>query len=201
MTALSSLSLLLGVALLLLALRLEEDWRARYPILGSLSALAVTRGASACLVAFGGIGVTIALALPDSDQWAARAAMLAGVSAAIARAAMLAGVSAAIAAISLTSRSAALAPVMGDAAMTSDAAEPSDQIPEDEDVVGLTGTFVAPASRRAAGRVLIRRGDRTLELAAKPAGGLTVPGAWQAVVIVEVFQGTALVAPVDREGT
>src|ERR687896_2542404 len=83
MTTLSSLSLLLGVGLLLLSLRLEEDWRARDPVLGSLSPLAVTRAASACLVAFGGIGVTIVLALPDADRWAARTAMLAGVSAAI----------------------------------------------------------------------------------------------------------------------
>src|SRR5919106_5820054 len=104
MTALSSLSLLLGVGLLLLSLRLEEDWRARYPVLGSLSALAVTRAASACLVVFGGIGVAMALALPDSDRWAARAAMLAGVSAAIA-------------AIFLTARAATVAPMMVEAAL------------------------------------------------------------------------------------
>ena len=188
MTALSSLSLLLGVGLLLLSLRLEEDWRARDPVLGSLSPLAMTRAASACLVAFGGIGVTIALALPDSDRWAARVAMLAGVSAALV-------------AIFFTARNATGARVLVEPlAATNDLAELSEHVPDDEGLVGLTGTFVAPASKRAAGRVLIRRGGRTLEIAAKPAGGVTAPDKWESVVVVEVFHGTALVAPVERDG-
>ena len=188
MTALSSLSLLLGVGLLLLSLRLEEDWRARYPVLGSLSALAVTRAASACLVAFGGIGMTIAVALPNSDRWAARAAMLAGVGAAIA-------------ARFLTGRAATVAPAMVEPGVVSDVGELTEQVPEDDGLVGLTGTFVAPASKRAAGRVLIRRGSRTLEVAAKPAVGVMAPDRWESVVVVDVFQGTALVAPVEREGS
>jgi hypothetical protein len=182
MTALSSLSLLLGVGLLLLSLRLEEDWRARYPILGSLSPLAVTRAASACLVTFGGIGVAVALALPGSDRWAARTALLGGVGAAIL-------------ALSVTSRASAIAP--GVIAPTTAV---DDEAADEDGLVGSTGTFVAPASSRSAGRVLIRRGSRTLEIAAKPAGGGMLPGAWEPVVVVEVFQGTALVAPVEREG-
>jgi len=180
MTALSSLSLLLGVGLLLLSLRLEEDWRARYPVLASLSPLAVTRAASACLVAFGGIGVAIALAFPHSDRWAARVAMLAGVSAAAV-------------AIFLTARPPATV-------MVKTVLAGHDQVADESGLVGMTGTFVAPASKRAAGRVLIRRGSRTLEIAAKPAGGVIAPSAWGSVVVVEVFQGTALVAPVEREG-
>lgn len=183
MTALSSLSLLLGVGLLLLSLRLEEDWRARYPVLGSLSPLAVTRAASACLVAFGGIGVTIAVALPASDRWAARVAMLGGVSAAIA-------------AILVTSRGAGVAPAMMTPALAGDG-----EVADDDGLVGSTGTFVAPLSKRGAGRVLIRRDGRTVELAAKPAGGVMTPDKWESVVVVDVFQGTALVAPVEREGT
>ena len=183
MTALSSLSLLLGVGLLLLSLRLEEDWRARYPVLGSLSPLAVTRAASACLVAFGGIGVSIALALPDSDRWAARMAVLGGVSAA-----MLA--------IFVTSRASDIA-----SSIVSPALAGADRISDDDGLVGSTGTFVAPASTRAAGRVLIRRGSRTLEIAAKPAGGVMIPGGWDSVVVVDVFQGTALVAPVERDNS
>lgn len=183
MTALSSLSLLLGVGLLLLSLRLEEDWRARYPVLGSLSPLAVTRAASACLVVFGGIGVTIALALPDSDRWAARMALLGGVSAATL-------------AIFVTSRASGIAP-----SMILPTLRGGDQVSDEDGLVGSTGTFIASASKRAAGRVLIRRGSRTLEIAAKPAGGEMAPGAWESVVVVEVFQGTALVAPVEREGT
>lgn len=183
MTALSALSLLLGVGLLLLSLRLEEDWRARYPVLGALSPLAVTRGASACLVAFGGIGVTIALALPDSDRWAARMALVGGVTAAMF-------------AVSVTSRASALVP-----STISSPPDRDDQIADEDGLVGSTGTFVAPASQRGAGRVLIRRGSRTLEIAAKPAGGVMIPAAWEPVVVVEVFEGMALVAPVEREGT
>ena len=183
MTALSSLSLLLGVGLLLLSLRLEEDWRARYPVLGSLSPLAVTRAASACLVAFGGIGVTVALALPESDRLAARMALVGGVSAA-----MLA--------IFVTSRASEMLPSITGPALGHD-----DGLADEDGLVGSTGTFVAPASERAAGRVLIRRGSRTLEIAAKPAGGVMIAAGWEPVVVVEVFQGTALVAPVEREGT
>jgi hypothetical protein len=183
MTALSSLSLFLGVGLLLLSLRLEEDWRARHPILGSLSPLAVTRAASACLVTFGGIGVSIALALPNSDRWAARMALLGGVGAASL-------------AIFVTSRASVLASRPISIAPVGDG-QPAD----DDGLVGSTGTFVASASTRAAGRVLIRRGSRTLEIAAKPAGGVMAPGAWESVVVVDVFQGTALVAPVEREDT
>jgi hypothetical protein len=109
--------------------------------------------------------------------------------------ALLAGVSAAMLAMIVTSRTSHVAP-----SFSSTALEGDDQAPDEDGLVGSMGTFVAPASTRAAGRVLIRRGSRTLEIAAKPAGGVMVPRAWESVVVVDVFQGTALVAPVEREG-
>ena len=176
MTTLSVLSLLLGVGLLLLSLRLEGDSRARDAIIATLSPLAVTRAASACLFTFGGVGMAIALALPASDRWAARVATFAGMGAA-------AG------AVLLTARLAARAAVGA-----------GDGVAAEDGIVGMTGTFVAPLSKRAVGRVLIRRGARTLEVAAKPAIGAVGPDRWESVVVVDVFQGTALVAPVERDG-
>ncbi|MGQ0713191.1 MAG: hypothetical protein ACT4PJ_05600 [Gemmatimonadaceae bacterium] len=176
MTTLSVLSLLLGVGLLLLALRLEGEARARDALVATLSPLAVTRAASACLVTFGGVGMAMALALPASDRWAARVATFAGMGAA------------ALAAL-LTARMAERGATVSD-----------DLMVDDDGIVGMTGTFVAAASRRAAGRVLIRRGARTLELAARPAIGAIAPDRWDSVVVVDVFRGTALVAPVERDG-
>ena len=64
----------------------------------------------------------------------------------------------------------------------------------------MTGTFVAPPSARALGRVMIRRGEHTVAFAARPMVGVTGPDRWDSVVIVDVYHGTALVAPVEREG-
>ena len=64
----------------------------------------------------------------------------------------------------------------------------------------MTGTFVASPSARALGRVVIRRGERTVAFAARPVVGVAGPERWDSVVIVDVYHGTALVAPVEREG-
>jgi hypothetical protein len=71
---------------------------------------------------------------------------------------------------------------------------------DEEGLVGMTGTFVAPPSARALGRVVVRRGERTVAFAARPVVGVTGPDRWDSVVIVDVYHGTALVAPVEREG-
>jgi hypothetical protein len=73
-------------------------------------------------------------------------------------------------------------------------------VEDEEGLVGLTGTFVAPASARALGSILIRRGGRTVAFAARPVVGVIEPDRLDSVVIVDVYQGTALVAPVAREG-
>src|SRR5687767_10680225 len=83
MTTLSLLSLLLGGGLLLLSHRMESDARAHGSIIAALSPLWVTRAACACLVAFGGVGIILALAVPAVDGLAARLAAAAGIASAV----------------------------------------------------------------------------------------------------------------------
>ena len=182
MTTLSLLSLLLGGGLLLLSHRMESDARAHDSIIGALSPLSVTRAACACLVTFGGVGIILALAAPSVDGLAARLA--AG-----------AGLAAAVLALVLTPR-----PVVASKTSAPAAAAPSNESDDAEELVGMTGTFVAPPSARALGRVVIRRGERTVAFAARPVVGVAAPDRWDSVVIVDVYHGTALVAPVEREG-
>jgi hypothetical protein len=181
MTILSLLSLLLGGGLLLLSHRMESDARAHDSIIGALSPLSVTRAACACLVAFGSVGIILALTVPPADALAARLAAAGGLAAAVA-------------VLILTPR----APVR---AADKVVERPSEQASDDEEgIVGLTGTFVAPPSARALGRVMIRRGEQTIAFAARPVVGVSGPDRWDSVVVVDVFHGTALVAPVEREG-
>src|ERR671915_312329 len=180
MTTLSLLSLLLGGGLLLLSHRMEGDARAHDSIIGALSPFSVTRAACACLVAFGGVGIILALALPSVDGLAARLAAAAGIASAVL-------------VLVLSPR-----PVVS---QTRIAATPDSERTEDEEgLVGMTGTFVAPPSARALGRVVVRRGERTVAFAARPVVGAAGPDRWDSVVIVDVYHGTALVAPVEREG-
>ena len=180
MTTLSLLSLLLGGGLLLLSHRMESDARAHDSIIGALSPFSVTRAACACLVAFGGVGIILALAVPSVDGLAARLAAAAGIAAAVL-------------VLLLSPR-----PVVAQKSIATDRrAEPSE---DEEGLVGMTGTFVAPLSARALGRVVVRRGERTVAFAARPVVGATGPDGWDSVVIVDVYHGTALVAPVEREG-
>jgi hypothetical protein len=180
MTTLSLLSLLLGGGLFLLSHRMESDARARDSIIGALSPLSVTRAACACLVAFGGVGIILSLAVPSAESLASRLAAASGLAAAVV-------------VLVLTPRSVS-APVPT-APLSSE--EPSE---DEEGLVGMTGTFVASPSARALGRVMIRRGERTVAFAARPVVGVAAPDRWDSVVIVDVYHGTALVAPVEREG-
>jgi hypothetical protein len=182
MTTLSLLSLLLGGALLLLSHRMESDARAHESIIGALSPLSVTRAACACLMAFGGVGIILTLAVPAVDGLAARLAAAAGLAAAVL-------------VLVLTPR-----PATASASGTIAAAARSESTDDEEGLVGMTGTFVASPSARALGRVVIRRGERTVAFAARPVVGVTGPDRWDSVVIVDVYHGTALVAPVEREG-
>jgi hypothetical protein len=181
MTTLSLLALLLGGGLLLLSHRMASDARAHDSIIGALSPLSVTRAACACLVAFGGVGLILAFALPPADDLASRLA--AG-----------AGLAAAVLVLVLTPRASVVAP-------THVMQAPRDESTDDEEgLVGMTGTFVASPSARALGRVMVRRGERTVAFAARPVVGVAGTDRWDAVVIVDVYHGTALVAPVEREG-
>jgi uncharacterized membrane protein YeiB len=180
MTTLSLLSLLLGGGLLLLSHRMESDARAHDSIIGALSPLSVTRAACACLVAFGGVGIILALAVPEADNLASRLAAAAGLAAAVL-------------VLVLTPRPRLVAPTVTEEVRV-DASEDA------EEMVGMTGTFVAPQSARALGRVVIRRGERTVAFAARPVVGVAGSEGWDSVVNVDVYHGTALVAPVEREG-
>jgi hypothetical protein len=180
MTTLSLLSLLLGGGLLLLSHRMASDARAHDSIVGALSPLSVTRAACACLVAFGGVGIILALVLPDADSL-------------VSRLAAAAGLAAAVLALVLTPR-----PIVTRQSVPNLAQ--GDTSDDDEGIVGMTGTFVASPSARALGRVVIRRGERTVAFAARPMVGVAGPERWDSVVIVDVYHGTALVAPVEREG-
>ena len=180
MTTLSLLSLLLGGALLLLSHRMESDARAHDSIIGALSPFSVTRAACACLVAFGGVGIILTLAVPSIDSLAARLAAAAGIASAVL-------------VLVLSPRPV----VVQQGVAETRHAEPTE---DEEGLVGMTGTFVAPPSARALGRVVVRRGERTVAFAARPVVGVAEPDRWDSVVIVDVFHGTALVAPVEREG-
>lgn len=180
MTTLSLLSLLLGAGLLLLSHRMEGDARAHDSIIGALSPFSVTRAACACLVAFGGVGLILALAVPSVDGLAARLAAAAGIASAVL--------------VLVLSPRPVVSPKGGVQTVQSEPTE------DEEGLVGMTGTFVAPPSARALGRVVVRRGERTVAFAARPVVGATGPDRWESVVIVDVYHGTALVAPVEREG-
>jgi uncharacterized membrane protein YeiB len=180
MTTLSLLSLLLGGGLLLLSHRMESDARAHDSIIAALSPLSLTRAACACLMAFGGVGIILSLALPRADALASRLAAAAGLAAAV---------------LVLV-----LAPRTLPAASPVTEAAGEEMSEDEEEIVGMTGTFFAPLSARALGRVVIRRGERTVAFAARPVVGVAAPDRWDSVVIVDVYHGTALVAPVEREG-
>ncbi len=182
MTTLFLLSGLLGGGLLLLSHRMESDARAHDSIIGALSPLSVTRAACACLVAFGGIGLVLVLAVPSMEGLAPRLAAAAGTAAAVL-------------VLVLTPR-----PVVATNRATPSPAGLTDPAEDEEGLVGLTGKFVAPPSARALGRVMIRRGERTVAFNARPVVGVSEPDRWDSVVIVDVYHGTALVAPVEREG-
>lgn len=181
MTTLSLLALLLGGGLLLLSHRMEGNARAHDSIIGALSPLSVTRAACACLVAFGGVGIILGLTIPEADSL-------------VSRLAAAAGLAAAVLVLVLTPR-----PHVGVPKAVAEAS--SVEVSDDaEELVGMTGTFVAPPSAKALGRVVIRRGERTVAFAARPVVGVASPDRWDSVVIVDVYHGTALVAPVEREG-
>jgi hypothetical protein len=182
MTTLSLLALLFGAGLLVLAHRMGGDVRAHDVIIGTLSPVSITRAACACLLAFGGTGILVTLAIPAADSAAARLASALGLGAAVV-------------VLVISPRPGSAVPrVAGQNASVSPVAVDNDAI------VGMTGTFVAARGARTAGRVVVRRGERTIEIAARPVIDAQPTQGGDAVVIVDVYQGTALVAPVVRDG-
>ena len=68
----------------------------------------------------------------------------------------------------------------------------------DDSFVGLTGTVSLPIGSGGMGKVLVRTGDRTYELIARPrdAADKNAPQ-WKSVIVVDMNRGTALVTPLD----
>lgn len=68
----------------------------------------------------------------------------------------------------------------------------------EESFVGLQGRMVVPIAEGGVGKILVRRGDRSFELTARP---LDSAGAdrstWKSIVVVEMKRGIAIIAPID----
>lgn len=72
----------------------------------------------------------------------------------------------------------------------------------DETFEGRMGRVTLALGSNGPGRVRVRRGERTHELRALPhpsSPGSPAPSDWDAVVVVEMRDGVALVAPLDGE--
>ena len=68
----------------------------------------------------------------------------------------------------------------------------------DATFVGLTGAVTLPIRSGGMGKILVKRGDRTYELLARPLDAAAKGAShWKSVVVVEMSGGTAVVAPTD----
>src|SRR5690606_31188393 len=71
----------------------------------------------------------------------------------------------------------------------------SGQLPADRSLVGLVGDVVLPLSTDA-GKILVRRAGRELELLARPLDDAAEnTETWTSVLVVEIRDGVAYVAP------
>lgn len=69
----------------------------------------------------------------------------------------------------------------------------------EEAFVGLPAQVTLPLSPGHRGKVVVRTGERSYELMARPFDGAAAGAeAWRQVVVVEMEQGTALVAPLEE---
>jgi len=65
---------------------------------------------------------------------------------------------------------------------------------------GIMGRVTLPVRPEIAGKVVVERGGRRVELRALPhSSGKGDPSTWRAVLVVEMEKGVALVAPVDED--
>ena len=78
----------------------------------------------------------------------------------------------------------------------------SGERPTDRTLVGKVGQITLPLQPGGTGKVLVTRSGQTHELLAKPMSNETGPAeSWNSVVIVEVRDGIAYVAPYSEETT
>jgi hypothetical protein len=75
----------------------------------------------------------------------------------------------------------------------------SGDVPGDASLLGLPAKVTLPLSAEVAGTVVVRRGGRRITLRALPhaTASTTEPEAWTRVVIVDITEGIARVAPLD----
>jgi hypothetical protein len=74
----------------------------------------------------------------------------------------------------------------------------SGELLTDANWIGATGQVTIPLSTDGTGKVLVSRGHRELELLARPFDSdARDPDRWTTVMVVEMKQGVALVAPSD----
>ncbi len=72
-------------------------------------------------------------------------------------------------------------------------------LPGDHGWVGLTGLVLLPLSSDSTGKIVVARGGREHELLARPFDPRAErPDSWASVMVIEMQQGVALVAPLDR---
>jgi hypothetical protein len=68
----------------------------------------------------------------------------------------------------------------------------------DDGFIGLNASVTLPIAKGGMGKVLVQRGPRTYELLARPHDGAAKGvSKWKSVIVVEMKDGTALVAPSD----
>lgn len=74
----------------------------------------------------------------------------------------------------------------------------SGELPGDSSWIGATGQVTLPLSAAGTGKVLVVRGNREQELLARPFDeAAPEPERWTSVMVVEMRQGVAYVAPTD----
>lgn len=74
----------------------------------------------------------------------------------------------------------------------------SGELPDDASWIGATGRVTLPLSSDGTGKVLVTRGQREQELLARPFDEAAPgPEQWTSIMVVEMRQGVALVAPAD----
>lgn len=76
----------------------------------------------------------------------------------------------------------------------------SGQMPGDELLIGRVGTVSLPLLKGGTGKIVVDRAGQTQELLAKPLDDDEAdPQTWDSVIVVEVRDGVALVAPFSEE--
>ena len=75
----------------------------------------------------------------------------------------------------------------------------SGDMPGDRAWLGASGDVVLPLSAHGTGKIFVSRGGRSQELLARPFDAdAASPEIWSSVIVLEIREGIALVAPIDE---